>query len=227
MDNESVWPEMAAKPEFGWLAEAKRYLLAGEVLRQSDEYESGKLLVTPTLHVAAHGIELFLKAALIRNGATEIEARKFGHDILALWNDGRNLNTRADILTAAAEEWEAAKQNPHWKDDFGAFEKAPLEEYVQRLSELHTRETDYALRYTAGRTSTTAGPKPHLLSATFYRICDRYLREMTHTSRSRGFATTPLTPPVASAIPAHAGGPAAVRSGSTSRSGTARRPSGR
>ena len=178
MDDEDVWSAIAAD----WLAEAQRFLLAGEVLRQSDEYKRCKLLVTPTLHVVAHGIELFLKAGVIRNGATEVEARKFGHDILALWNDVRNQTTRTDILTAAAEEWQAAAQNPYWKDDFGAFEKAPFEEYLQRLSELHAKESDYALRYTMGCTPETAGPKPHLLSETFYRICDRYLREMTHAS---------------------------------------------
>jgi len=173
---------MTAKAEFGWLAEAKRFLLAGEVLRQSADYQQGRLLITPTLHVVAHGIELFLKATLIRHGATEAEARKFRHDILALWNDSRNGPTRNDIMTAAVEEWEAAKQNPQWVDDFSIFNEAPLEEYLQRLSELHTKDTDYALRYVTGRTSTTAGPKPHLLSATFYRVADGYLRDMAHSS---------------------------------------------
>jgi hypothetical protein len=173
---------MAANFEFRWLAEAKRFLLAGEVLRQSDEYQRGSLLITPTLHVLAHGIELFLKATLIRHGATQAEARKFGHDIFALWNDSRNGPTRSDIVTAAAEEWEAAKQNPQWVDDFSIFDEVPLEEYLQRLSELHTKDTDYALRYVTGRTSTTAAPKPHLLSATFYRVTDSYLRDMARSN---------------------------------------------
>lgn len=181
MDAESVWSEMAAQPEFGWLAEAKRFLLAGEVLRRSNDYQNGKLLITPTLHVIAHGIELFLKGSLIRSGATDAEARKFGHDIRALWKDDGNVTTRGDILTAASEEWDAARQDPQWLDDFNTFEQPPLEEYLQRLSELHTKETDYALRYVGGRTSTTAGPKPHLLGATFYRVVDQYLREMTHS----------------------------------------------
>lgn len=182
MTGEEPWPDMAARPEFTWLAESTRYLLAAEVLRRSEEYKRGRLLVTPTLHVAAHGIELFLKAALVRTGLSESDVRKFGHDILALWNHDLNATTRTDIIAAADEEWEAAKQDPRWADDFAAFDKTPLEEYLRRLNELHTKDSDFALRYVTGRTPDTAGPKPHLLSATFYRVADRYLREMTFTN---------------------------------------------
>lgn len=182
MDAEATWSDMANRAEFRWLAESKRYLLAAEVLRQSEEYKSGKLLVTPTLHLVAHGIELFLKGTLVRGGASDTDVRKFGHDILALWNNVLNSTTRNDILVAANEEWDAARQDAKWADDFEAFDKAPFEEYLQRLNELHTKESDFALRYVTGRTPDTAGPKPHLLSATFYRVVDRYIREMTYTN---------------------------------------------
>lgn len=182
MNSESAWLDMTGKPEFSWLAESKRYLWAAEVLRESDEYASGKLLITPTLHLIAHGAELFLKGTLIRSGATDMEVRKFGHDILELWNHAQNLTTRTDVLTAADEEWEAAKQNSKWLDDFSLLPRPPFEEHLQRLSELHTKQSDFALRYVTGRTPTTEGPKPHLLGATFYRVADRYLREMTYTN---------------------------------------------
>jgi len=177
MDAETHWSDIASSPGFSWLAESKRYLLAAEVLLQSDEYQHNKLMITPTLHLVAHGIELFLKAILIRNGASDSDARGFSHNILELWNDDRNATARSDILTAADEEWEAAKHSSKWLDDFSTLDKAPLEEDLQRLSELHSRKSDFALRYVTGRTSDTAGPKPHLLSATFYRVVDRYIRD--------------------------------------------------
>lgn len=175
-------PNMENRPGFRWLAEAKRYLLAAEVLRQSDEYKRGRLLVTPTLHVVAHGVELFLKGTLARSGVSDSDVRKFGHDILALWNHDLNATTRAEILVAANEEWAAAKQHPQWADDFGAFDEPSFEEYLQRLHELHTKESDFALRYVTGRTPDTAGPKPHLLSATFYRVADQCLRDMLNSA---------------------------------------------
>ena len=41
----------------------------------------------------------------MRGGASEAEAREFGHDLLRLWQDSRNTETRKDILTAAGEVW--------------------------------------------------------------------------------------------------------------------------
>jgi hypothetical protein len=168
-------------PEFKWLAESKRYLLAAEVLRKSDEYKRNGLLITPTLHLIAHGIELFLKASLIKGGASENDARKFSHNIMGLWEDSRNEETRSDVMAAAQAEWEAARDNQHWQDDFNAFEGPPLVEYLRKVSELHSKATDYALRYINGRTSSTVGPKPHLLSATFYRVVDSYIRDLSRT----------------------------------------------
>lgn len=180
-DSETRLSALEAEPAFRWLAESKRYLLAAEVLRESDDYKRGKLLITPTLHLVAHGIELFLKGTLLRSGLSETDVRKFGHDIHALWNHALNATTRDEILSAASEEWEAARQNPDWLDDFGAFDKAPFEEYLQHVNELHSRDSDFALRYVTGRTPDTAGPRPHLLSATFYRVVDRYLRDMINS----------------------------------------------
>lgn len=95
-------------------------------------------------------IELFLKATLIRHEAVDAQVRKIGQGILALWNDSRNGVARSNIVTAESEEWETAKRNPQWSDDFSVFGKAPLEEYVGRLNELHTKGTEFALRYVIG-----------------------------------------------------------------------------
>ena len=166
--------EMQEKPEYVWLSEARRFLSAGAVLCVSEEYRRGRFLLTPTLHVMAHGIELFLKAALIRNGATATKARAFGHDILGLWSDPRNQPTRADVLTAAAEIW----QDPRWVDDVGKPSEPPVEEYLRSLSELHGKKFDYAPRYGSGRTPEMVAPKPYLLLATFDCVSIRYVNEM-------------------------------------------------
>lgn len=183
MDSSEPCNSASGNPAFAWLAEAKRYLLGANVLRSSEDYRHGPLLVTPTLHLTAHGIELFLKGALIRNGATEPEARKHGHDIMELWNAPANVATQRDVLAAAADEWAAAASDTRWLDNFDELPGVPLGEYLRRLSKLHTRGSDFALRYTTGRSPEMVGPKPHLLSATFYRVVDRYLHDMANASK--------------------------------------------
>ena len=178
MTNQPSPGDLASDPKFEWLAESKRYLLAADTLRTSDKCRRARaLLRTPTLHLLAHGIELFLKANLICEEATPKQARAFGHDIWSLWNDGRNASARRDLLAAADEFWLAAKSDPMWGDDFRSFTVVPFEVDLKRLSALHTDETDFALRYV--RPAGTEGPQPHLLCETFYRIANRRLNEMT------------------------------------------------
>ena len=162
---------MKQNPGFAWFIESRRYLHASEVLRNSDEY---RLIKTPQLHLLAHGSELLLKANLIANGCPVGEARAFGHEIWALWNDARNTALRADVLKAANEEWIAAKMDPAWKDSFKEDSAVLFEEYLARLNELHTRQTDFALRYV--RPEETEAPRPHLLGPTMYRIADQSVR---------------------------------------------------
>ncbi len=173
--DEAFWNELKNKPGFDWLIEAKRYLHAAEVLRASAEYRRG-VIMTPPLHLLAHGAELLLKANLIAAGSTAIEARSFGHDIWKLWSDDRNAALRADLLKAANEEWVAAKMNPEWQDSFSEDSAALFEEYLKRLSDLHSKETDFALRYV--RPEGTEVPKPHMLGPAMYRVADQYVREM-------------------------------------------------
>lgn len=167
---------LESKPDFLWFAEAQRYLFSAEVMRKSPEYSQSSLLIAPTLHLLAHGIELFLKANLVQAGVAESDVRGFSHNLWRLWEDDRNADARIKILDMAKEEWLAAKSDQRWNDDFSQFAEIPLEEYLKRLSELHSRDTDYALRYV--RPQGTEGPKPHLLSATFYRMANQRIREM-------------------------------------------------
>lgn len=177
--DEAFLNELKNKPGFDWLIEARRYLLASEVLRNSDEYRRGSI-ITPPLHLLAHGTELLLKANLIAGGSTAVEARSFGHDIWKLWNNDRNAQLRADLLKAADEEWVAAKMNPAWQDPFSEESADLFVEYLKRLSELHTKETDFALRYV--RPEGTEVPKPHMLGPTMYRVADQYIRNMMNAN---------------------------------------------
>lgn len=177
--DESFWSELKNKPGFDWLIEARRYLHAAEVLRASAEYRRG-VIMTPPLHLLAHGSELLLKANLIASGCNASEARSFRHDIWKLWNDDRSAPLRADILKAADEEWVAAKMNPTWQDTFSEDSAVLFEEYLRRLSDLHTNETDFALRYV--RPEGTDAPKPHLLGPTMYRVADQYVRDMAQAN---------------------------------------------
>lgn len=176
--DEASWSALKNTPGFDWLIEARRYLHAAEVLRDSAEYRRG-VIMTPPLHLLAHGTELLLKANLIRGGSTSDEVRqKFGHDIWNLWNDDRNASLRDDILKAADEEWVAARMNPAWLDHFSENCAELFTEYLKRLSELHNRQTDFALRYV--RPEGTVAPKPHMLGPTMYRVADQYVREMAN-----------------------------------------------
>lgn len=170
MEQGAAASELATKPGVDWLFEAKRYLHGAEILRAN--YKA--LLITPTLHLLGHGIELFLKANMVFGGATAAEARSFGHDIWRLWIDDRNQTARQDTTAAAEEEWNAAKSDPRWTDDFNQSATVQLDEHLQRLSQLHSSRSDFALRYP--RPDGIEGPRPHLLVPSFERIVDKYIR---------------------------------------------------
>ena len=173
--DEAIWRKLRSKPGFDWFIEARRYLQAAEMLRVSTEYRQG-LIMSPPLHLLAHGSELLLKANLIASGSTVKEVRSFSHDIWKLWNDNRNEPLRGAVLSAVEEEWVAAKRNPAWLDGFSEDSAVLFEEYFKRLSELHTSETENALRYV--RPDGTKVPKPHLLGPSMYRVADQYVRNM-------------------------------------------------
>lgn len=173
--NEAFLSKLKNKPGFDWFIEARRYLHAAEVLRTSIEYRRG-VIMSPPLHLLAHGSELLLKANLIVSGCNASEARSFGHNIWKLWEHDRNAPLRADLLKAAEEEWVAARKNPAWQDTFSEKSAVLFEEYLKRLSDLHSKTTDFALRYV--RPEGTLAPKPHLLGPTMYRVADQYIRNM-------------------------------------------------
>lgn len=158
------------------LATAKRFLSAADVLRQSEEYKSSRLLFTPVLHLLAHGIEVLLKGNLVGSGLTLDEVkRKYGHNIATLWSDGLNQLLRKEAISEARKAWEQAQTEDKWPDRFDGDPATLLNEYLATLNTLHTEKSDYALRYVSA--AGMKGPKPHLLLETFLPISDLCVRQ--------------------------------------------------
>lgn len=141
---------------------AYQFLRAADVLKRSEEYQ---ILFKPVLHLAAHGIEVLLKANLVGAGLTLKDVKGYGHKISKLWNDSRNQLLRDKALSEAEKVWQEAKTDEKWADEFGEDPKKLLEEYIEKINILHTAESDYALRYVAK--PGTEGPRVHLLVDTF------------------------------------------------------------
>lgn len=158
------------------LATAKRFLTGADVLRRSAEYQSSRILFTPVLHLAAHGIEVLLKANLVGAGLTLDEVRKkYGHDIAALWAHDLNRLLRDEAASEARKVWQTAQADGRWQDRFGDDPVNLLEEYLAAISVLHTAASEYALRYVAA--SEMTAPRPHLLIETFLPISDLCVRQ--------------------------------------------------
>lgn len=163
-----------------WFAMAKRYMMAARTLRLSADYAAGRALFVPTLHVAAQGIEVLLKANLIGSGLTASEVKAFGHDIWRLWQHSKNERLRDQAMieaTAAYERAKADKPAVGYADTFEEDPQALLMEYLKALSVLHTRESEFALRYVSD--AAIEAPRPHLLAETFFEIADLCIRQPT------------------------------------------------
>lgn len=158
------------------LATAKRFLSGADVLRRSAEYQSSKVLFTPVLHLAAHGIEVLLKANLVGAGLSLDEVRKkHGHDIAALWSHDLNRLLRDEAASEARKVWQSAKADGRWQDRFEGDPAKLLEEYLAAINALHTAASEYALRYVAA--SEMTAPRPHLLIETFLLVSDLCVRQ--------------------------------------------------
>jgi hypothetical protein len=161
-----------------WFAMAKRYMMAARTLRLSADYAAGRALFVPTLHVTAQGIEVLLKANLIGSGLTAIEVKAIGHDIWRLWEHPKNERLRDQALIEATTAYERAKAEKEEVAYFDAFEDDPqalLVEYLKALSVLHTKESEFALRYVSD--AATEAPRPYLLAETFFEVAGLCIRQ--------------------------------------------------
>jgi len=151
------------------LTKALGFFNAADILRRSKEYEKSKILFAPVLHLLAHGVEVQLKANLIGAGLSLDETRKtYGHNILALWECAGNELLRDRALKEAEVAWQRAKMSRAWPDQFTEDPRELLEQNLRLIDELHTKKSDYALRYVAE--PGTVAPRVHLLVDTFLAV---------------------------------------------------------
>lgn len=153
------------------------YLEASRALRFSRRWERrGGVLLRPTLHLLAHGIELLLKFPLAAAGKSQKQIRDtFGHDLTALWHADANMLLRLSALTSAGRRWKAAERSGKYpEDDFTIPADDALTSALQRLSWLHTKKSGYALRYVVP--PDTLSPRPAFLAETFHEVAQDALR---------------------------------------------------
>lgn len=156
------------------IAGAHRYISSAKELRKSDTWnERPTFLQTPTLHLLAHGIELLLKYPLLTNGwAADGVRKRFGHDLLSLWNQDENARLRKLVLAESNVAWEAARGSNKWQHD--DFDKSPPDELLSALATLgmlHSKESGFALRYIVP--PGTRAPRPAFLIDVFGYVAER------------------------------------------------------
>ncbi|MBL8577701.1 MAG: hypothetical protein JNK47_10775 [Mesorhizobium sp.] len=158
------------------IAGAHRYLSAARLLLNSAEFERRpNLLKIPTLHLIAHGIELLLKFPMLQAGRPVDEVRrKFGHDLNQLWDEPSNSSLRDLVIFSAIRAWSAAERSGKWSDNFSRFPEVEIVAQLRLLAPLHSKETDFALRYIAP--PKTPAPRPAFLADTFGDVAERLLK---------------------------------------------------
>lgn len=149
------------------LYQAHRYLSAARLLRDSETWKSdAHLIQTPTLHLVAHGAELLLKFRLLEQGHSQaVTAKTFGHDLAKLWAADANAEVRNLVLECAETAWRMAQSSNQYSDDFTGDPRCMLVEALDKLTALHSRETNFGLRYTLP--ANTTAPRPAFLIDAF------------------------------------------------------------
>lgn len=148
------------------LYQAHRYLTAAQILRHSDTWKTNpRLIQTPTLFLVAHGTELLLKFRLLEQGESAV-AKKFGHDLIKLWAADANAEVRRLVLECAETAWRMARSSGQYPDgEFADDPRRVLIDALPKLSMLHSRETNFGLRYTLPLN--TLAPRPAFLIDAF------------------------------------------------------------
>lgn len=167
-----------SEPQMQFLTGAFCYIRSAQVLRESEEWEiEGKRLIRPTLHLLAHGLELFLKFPLLVSGKTigELAYKPFGHNLKFLWEHDANTVLRDVVLYQAEISWRLARDSGRWpKDNFTADPKRVFVAGVYKLSRLHGKESEHALRYIMFRTE--KAPRSQFLLDVLFEVLDAAIR---------------------------------------------------
>jgi hypothetical protein len=135
----------------------------------------GKVLFVPTLNLAAHGLELMLKAALLHNGRQPPTRGRPGHDIIGMWNEKEAEPVRCGLRRNAKIVHQIALHEAVYKGVAEVTEPAALaEEYVKALGELHGALTSYPLRYPESQPR--LAPRAPLLVDALHRTADDFVK---------------------------------------------------
>lgn len=167
-----------SEPQLQFLTGAFCYIRSAQVLRESEEWEAeGKRLIRPTLHLLAHGLELFLKFPLLVSGKTleELAYKPYGHNLKYLWEHPDNVVLRDVVLYQAEISWARARDSGKWpKDNFKADPKRVFVAAVHKLSRLHSKESEHALRYVMLQTE--KAPRSQFLLEVLFEVLDSAAR---------------------------------------------------
>ncbi|MEC7763059.1 MAG: hypothetical protein VX874_14245 [Pseudomonadota bacterium] len=102
---------------------------------------------------------------------------EYGHELLKMWQSPDLAELRHEIEILARKNWETARASGKYVDTFSDDPKLLLAEQVDALDRLHSRKSDYALRYVSRPNETV--PLPTFLVETFgvisQRLSERYL----------------------------------------------------
>lgn len=119
-----------------------------------------KRLHAPTLHLIAHGFELAMKAVLSSQSVSEKKQRSLGHSLKAMWDMEELSDFRKAALQFAIDCCREAQGSGKYD---GGFPAEPDEEFaiqIHMLSDLHSQESDFALRYPNATPTLVALPDP-------------------------------------------------------------------
>ena len=104
-------------------------------------------LHAPTLHLIAHGYELLFKAILLKDGVDDKRLKKIGHNLSRIWARCELEELRTVAQRCAIDCCEEARRSGKYG---GGFPDKPGEEFhhqIELLSELHSKESEFTLRY--------------------------------------------------------------------------------
>lgn len=161
---------------------AKQFLEGAQVLSDAQR-ENGPILFRPTLALAAHGLELMLKACLYLNGhEPETKGRK-GHDVVSFWESDACKPIKAHVFSNAQLAALEGRESNNYKDVPSDDEvRTLIEEHVIKLGKLHGAR-DYPLRYPSD--PQIKAPVTPWLVRTLWRTADDLVKRPGEFKRDR------------------------------------------
>jgi hypothetical protein len=180
MNNETDFKDTAAGQ---FAITAVEYMKAALVLDQA-RLKEGKVLFRPTLHLAAHGLELILKACLTLNGHPGTFRGREGHNLWPMWEDDRCSTLRQNVLNNAKTVLVKDQYNDRYGGDVPCPENyQSILDILKVLCALHSEQSETRkssvdhLRY---RMEKKDAPHTPWLVKTLYETSDDFLRQPNH-----------------------------------------------